>query len=612
MSHRRAQVGTVLLGVLLVLPSLRAGFFADDFLQIAALEGWSANPAGPFDLYSFVPRDAAVAEQLHARGALPWFSAPNLELCFWRPLSSALMRFDHALFGRWAPPYHAHSLLWYAALLIVAAALLRRLAPAPLATLALVIFCLDDAHALTVTFIAARNAAVSCVLVWLGLLAHLRWRTNAWRAGAWLAPLFGAAGLAAGEMGLGALAYLLAWECCERRPGWRRALVPSAALCASYLLFYRLIGAGAHGSAAYLDPFGDPLGYLRELPARTLLLVGSLLLRTPVDFVPIDDRLRLPLVSVGAAAVLIVAIRLPRALRRMPAPEAAVVRFMALGAAAALFAATPGILGERLLLAAGLGGAVIIAALLRDAWSLFRVRRDSRGLTRAGALALALLALAAFGLPNVVFAAVALPAKVLFFGKTFDGYRRLARDAEIAAPVPARVVIVALDDLIALNLPAVRAFGQNRAIADLRDILHHGRSALPPPDTIGVQGTTVLSMASAMHRLRRAAADTLELSTPDGTLVDGAWAGALRSRALPLGRGAVIRNSFMTATVLDDCAGLPTRVSFKFDHPLDDPSFVFLAFSQGDLRRLSLPKVGDEISLPKLRPFEAAIPGPAR
>ncbi len=597
-NHRRVQLGIVLLGVALVLPSLRAGFFADDYLQIASLEGWSANPAGPWDLYSFVPRDAAVVEQFRARGALPWFGAPGLELSFWRPLSSALMRLDHAMFGRWAPPYHAHSLLWYAALLVVAGALLRRLASPPLATLALLIFCLDDAHALTVTFVAARNAAVSCVLVWLGLLAHLRWRTKEWRAGMWLAPLLGAAGLAAGEMGLGALAYLLAWECCERRPGWRRALVPTAALIAAYLLFYRLTGAGAHNSATYLDPFGDSLGYLRELPARTLLLLGNLLVRTPIDFALIDDHLRLPLIVVGAAAVLTVAIWLPRALRRLPAAEAAVVRFMAFGAAAALLAATPGMLGDRLLFAAGLGGAVVVAALLCDAWTFFRARR---------ARVLAVVALAAFGLPNVVFAAAALPAKVLFFGKIFDGYRRLAREAEIEAPVAARVVVVALDDLVAINLPAIRAFEQSRTPEDLRDIIHRGRSALPLPDTIGIQGTTVLSEASTAHRLRRTATDTLELSTPDGTLLDGAWAGTLRARALPLPRGSVVRTSFMTATVVDDRAGQPTRVTFQFDRPLDDPSLVFLTLSKGDLRRLPLPEVGDELSLPKLRPFEAAV-----
>ena len=60
-------------------------------------------------------------------------------------------------------------------------------------------------------------------------------------------------------------------------------------------------------------------------------------------------------------------------------------------------------------------------------------------------------------------------------------------------------------------------------------------------------------------RLRRTAPDALELSTPEGTLLDGAWPSVFRARSLPLPRGSVVRTSYMTVTVLDDKAGRPTR-----------------------------------------------------
>lgn len=593
----RTTLVVVALGVALVLPSLWAGFFADDYLQIGQLEGWSANPVSPVDLYSFVPRDRARVAALVDLGA-PYFLAPNLELRFLRPLSSALMALDHALWGRRAVPYHVHTLLWYAALLVVVGALFRRAAPRSLALLAFLIFCLDDGHALSVTFIAARNAVVACALVWLGLGAHLRWRIHGWRPGAWLAPPLGALGLAAGEMGLGALAYLVAWEICERRPGWRRALAPTALLVAGYFVVYRLVGAGARGSGAYLDPFGDPLGFLAELPARLLLLFGNLILRTPIDSAFFNDWLRAPFVAVGAAAVVVVALWLPRALRRLPPDEAARVRWLGLGAAGALVAGTPGTLGDRLLFAASLGGSVVVAALLRDAWQLLRARR---------ARLLAAIALVSLGLPNLVIAAVALPGKTVFFAKMFDGYRRLAREAEIAAPVPARAVVVALDDLFPLQLLAVRALEQGRTPEELRPIARGEGATLGGPDRLGELGSGILSMASAAHRLRRTAADTLELSTPEGTMLDGAWPSVFRARSLPLPRGAVVRTSYMTATVLDDRAGRPTRVSFQFTRPLDDPSLIFLAFRDGGLRRLAMPSVGGEIAFPRLKPFEVAM-----
>jgi hypothetical protein len=211
------------------------------------------------------------------------------------------------------------------------------------------------------------------------------------------------------------------------------------------------------------------------------------------------------------------------------------------------------------------------------------------------------------GLPNLVIAAVALPGKTVLFATMFQGYRRLAREAEIAAPVPARVVIVALDDLFALQLLPARAFEQGRTPAELRLIARGEGATLGGPDRLGELGGGILSMGSAAHRVRRTAADTLELSTPDGTLLDGAWPSVFRTRSLPLPRGAVVRTSYMTATVLDDRAGRPTRVSFQFTRLLDDPSLIFLTFRDGGLRRLAMPPVGGEIVLPRLKPFEIAM-----
>lgn len=580
----------LVLGVALVLPGLSAGFFADDYMQLAQLERWSLNPAGPLDLYAFVPRDPAALEGLRQQGVVPFFAAPGLRIAFLRPLSSALMWLDFTLFGRWPLPYHVHTLLWFAGLLLVTAALLRRTLPPALALLALLLFCLDDAHSMAAGWIAARNATVSCVLVFLSFAAHLRWRTEAWRPGAVLAPVALLLGLAAGEMGLGALAYLVAWELSERRPRWLRALVPALAVALAYLIAHRLTGSGARAGGGYLDPFDDPAGFLRAAPERLLLLVGNLFVGAPIDFLLFDDRLALPLLLIGAATLATVAIWLPRALRRLPADEARTVRVFALGAAGAVVVSAPALIGERVLLAASLGGAVVLAALLRDAWRCLRQRRWP---------ALAAIGLLVFGAPNFLSAAL-LPVKVTFLGKMSTDLRRLAGEAEIDAPVPARVVVVALSDLLALHLPVLRVFDQQippevvRAFVAQRP---HGSG--PLPDRIGHLGSTVLSMSTARHRLRRTAADTLELHTPDGTLLDGTWAQSLRAPSLPLPRGQVIPLSYMTVTVLEDRGGLPVRVSMRFDRPLDDPSLVFLALSQGRLRRLALPPVGQEIHVPQ-------------
>jgi hypothetical protein len=592
----RRQIACVLLGLVLVVPSVGGGFMGDDYLQIAQLEGWSVNPASPLDLYAFTPRDPAVMERLRQDGLVPYFAAPGLKLAFFRPLSSALLWLDHSLFGRWAVPYHVHTLLWYAGLLVAAAALLRRTLSPGLATLGLLVFCLDDGHSMAAGWIAARNATVACTLVFLALLAHIRWRTEGWRAGALLSPLAAALGLAAGEMALGALAYLVAWELVQRRAGRARALAPTLILIAVYLVVHRLTGSGARDSGQYLDPFGDPLRFAWALPERALLLVGNLLLGAPIDFVQLDARLRLPLLGVGAGAVLGLALWLPRALRRMTAEEARGVRWLAWGAAGALLAGTPALLGERVLLAASLGGAAVVAALLRDAWRLWRARR---------ARVTATIAIALLGLPHLALGVVTLPAKTIFVvGLLGESSRKLAREAEISAPVPARAVVIALEDLSAIHLPAVRAFEQGLEPERLRRFWRdRERGVLPLPDRMGYQGSTVLSLATTGHNLRRTAGDAFQLSTPGGTLLDGPWASCLRHPSLALPRGTVISLRYMTATVLDDRGGVPTRVELRFDRPLEDPSLIFLVFSEGRLRRFTFPPMGQEITLPRAQPL---------
>jgi hypothetical protein len=587
-----------LLGLLLALPSLRARFFADDYVQIARLEGWSVFGGSRLDLYNFVPRDPAQLADLHHEGVVPWFTAPDLRLAFFRPLSSALMWLDHTLWGRSPLPYHVHTLLWYAALLVLAAVLLRRVLPPALATLALVLFCLDESHAMAASWVAARNASVACVLVLAGLLAHIRWREDRWLPGAALAPLAVALGLAASEMALGALMYLIAWELVRRRRGWLRALAPTGALLLLYVLVYRLTGSGAHGSGGYLDPTGDPAGLLQALPGRVLLLLGSLVGGTPIDVLNVEPSLRVALMAAGAGFGLVVALWLPGAMHRLEPEEATTVRWLGLGALGALLVGAPALLGERVLLAASLGGAVVLAVLLRDGWRRWAAR-DRRLWAAAGLLAL--------GLPNLVLGPILLPAKTAMITGFCSNYRRLAREAEISAPVPARVVVLAMEDLLAIHLPLIRALelGLDAArMQQLRAVVEQGPPAtdvLPRPDRLGYRRTTVLSLATTTHRVKQTAPDTLELWTPAGTLFDGPWVQSIRTPSQRLARGSVIQLRDFSVTVLEDHQGRPTRAAFRFDRPLEDPSLVLLAVVDGRLQRFTLPAVGQEVALSRGR-----------
>ena len=99
LEHPCARRLVVLLGVALALPTLGAGFFADDWFMLAALRRrWPHAPPW-WDLYEFVtPSDDGVRADV-AQGLLPWWTPPSLRLHLVRPLSA----------GRWSGWPISHS-----------------------------------------------------------------------------------------------------------------------------------------------------------------------------------------------------------------------------------------------------------------------------------------------------------------------------------------------------------------------------------------------------------------------------------------------------------------------------------------------------------------------
>jgi len=135
---------------------------------------------------------------------------PRPPLVAWRPLSSLTHLLDYLVWPRSALLAHAHTMLWFAALLAVLLALYRRFHVAWIAHLALLLYAVDDASGTVLSFVANRNSLVAATLAFAALLAHDRARRDAWRPGVWLAPaLFGAA-LMGGESALAVTAYLFA------------------------------------------------------------------------------------------------------------------------------------------------------------------------------------------------------------------------------------------------------------------------------------------------------------------------------------------------------------------------------------------------------------------
>ncbi|WP_394841870.1 hypothetical protein LZC95_32945 [Pendulispora brunnea] len=546
------------LAIVLSLPALFADFYCDDQVMVLRLDGTAPAPVpGPFYLYTFATGEAGQRHLLVENAGLPWWTFDGLRLSFFRPLSSALFALDHAIAGRNPLSYHLHSMAWYVVAVLAAGTLLRRLLPEREAALAAILFAMAPAHWMLAAWPSARHVAISGVLAMAAVALHLRGRTLA-------AIACAALGLAAGETALGAFAYVAAYEFMGRRVTFgdrMRALAPWGALLAGYVALYKGLGFGAKGSGAYFDPAGHPWEYLTHLPTRLAVFAEAALVGVPSEISGLAPQATPVLALLGAVAAMALALLLRRAVRALEPEVRRTLAWLLTGAVLAVLPGAAGIPGDRILFLPNLGIVSVLSVVL----------------LRAGAGLPARAGVAVFGLLHVVLA----PVLFAFGAQQLATSSHAARTAAVGAELPARegvsVVGIGLaDPLVGMYLLP------NLVIARPK----------PLPRT-----THLLTMSPRDHRLKRIDARTLEISILGGTLLDNALEFVVRPPDHPLLAGDRLPLGPWAVLILEDTDGRPTRFSVTFDRPLDDPSLAFIIWHEGALRPLSLPPVGEEVTL---------------
>lgn len=557
---------------MLSLPSLGVGFFGDDYLHLAILDGQPA-PATPFDLFTFASGNPAETWHWVERGPYPWWTLPELKLAFWRPLSSALMVLDHALFGRNPVPYHLHSILWYLLTIVAAAGVLRRL-PGAAGGLALLFFALDETHVFPVMWVANRNALVATAPALFGLWMHLRWREQGWRPGLPLSLVGLATGLLGGETALGVFAYLGAYELLGN-PGpvgaRARGLLPALLLGVGYFLVYRALGYGAQGSGTYFDPVAEWQQYLPALVTRISTLMAGLLWVLPPELWVLAPSLRPLQLVVGCIAIagvggLILAVR-----RTLSTEEWRHTRWLVAGGLLSLLPVAATFPAGRLLLVPSLGASALLAVLALGVWRALPGLRGWRKLS-LGAVAAAMLGVQ--GLATVVWGLY--PYVLRTIGDlSLEAIARIEVDE--ARLAQQRVVTLVVPDPVIGLYPAIIRAAQGRSLP---------RSWLP------------LSLAPYDHVLHRTGDAALELSLPDGRFLSTELEQLFRGPAFAMRVGEQATVKGCRATILEAEGAWPKRIRFEFDMSLDDPDLVLLTQQDGTLKRLRPPPVGGTVTLP--------------
>lgn len=561
--------------VLLVLPSLNAGYLLDDLVHQNILSGkaQAQGPASPYGLFVFVDGNPSRVRSMIEAGALPWWSADDLQIEFWRPLTELTHGLDHALAPNVPALAHLQSLLWGAALAWLATLLYREIQGVVLAAgFAAMVFALDDAHAFPLVWLANRNILVGATFAVASLLLHVRWRRRGSKTGAVLGPACFLAALLAAEAAIAMLAYFVAYHCVypdERStPRVRgiaarfRPLLPYAAIALAYVATYRGLGYGVHGSGQYLDPLGEPGAYLLEALPRAVLLLAGQFATLPLALETFHYRDEVGrAISLAVAAIIAWA-----AVRALIAPRWArpETRFWVIGMLLSLPPAL--ILGafSRVLMIVGIGGAGLLGIAFEDWYGSVKLR-PGRGsmLARRGLVAM-----------HLVLAPLALVALSGVLALAMD----LGEDALERLPGEESPTWVFVNPRAAFwaggNIQASRQ--------------HRGLSA-----------PTVRALASGAFgvTLARSSERCLEVTPGRGYLFLTADR-LFRDPRQVMGVGWRRRLSEVSIEVIAEMPDArPKTVRFCFDRPLQDPSLRWIAVVGGDPEIFGPPAIGEAVSL---------------
>ncbi len=570
---RRHGMRLAFVAALLVsLPTLGMGFFIDDYYHLHTIEG-GVSPATPFDSFIFATGDPTQKRDFAGRGLMTWFTLPELKAAFFRPLASATMVLDDALFGHDAVLYHLHSILWYMALMGAVALLYRRSLPPGLCLLALLLFAVDEGHVFAAGWWSNRNALVAAAPAFFGLAAHLRWREAGWRMGLPLSLAGYALGFLGGETALGVMGYLGAYELVGRGDHISKrlaALTPAAALSVAYLVGYQLAGRGAYGLGIYYDPFSETGVFLAGLPLRFCKLVAVQFFMLPVEAPLVAPALASAVAVAAVAAMVVVAWLLWHGLRLLPPHERRGAGWLIAGAALScgpLMATYPSV---RNMLVPSLGGAVAIALVIRGASRAVTGMRPPRRLRACAGLLVAL---------HLVLAPLIWPGLTL-------GIRLASRIVlpPILEDFPLGNGAVEGKTMYAVHVPEPFAAWYPMVVRPF-----YGYTA--------PEAWHLLCMAPGDVRMTRESASTFVLEPIRGAFLTTAPETLLRSDRHPMATGDTVLLPGVTATVLSLEGTHPKRVRFDLGRPLEDESVVLLVYEGLGLRVLTPPPVGRSVLL---------------
>ena len=591
-----------LAAVIVMLPALRGGLFADDVVQRlaelkpgqlpphAAETGFVPDGSGRLfpvvnHLFDFIHTDA-VRRRAADYGILPWWAPQGCAAALWRPLTAFTHWVDYQLYPNSPALMHAHNIAWYTAAVLLVASLYRKIdSSLCVSGLAGCLWMLDANTYFPVMFVANRGFIIALILGLLCLRAHIRWREEKAPAWMWASALCLTLSILADEGGASTLAFLMAYALVLERGAWKKrfaSLLPATAVIVVWRIVYVSLGYGVRNFPGYVDPGYSPLVFLKDIAPRLNGLLGGQLTGLPPELAfALSPTWTWILALVFAVFTLLCLLAFLSVLR-----ESQIARFWAAVAVlAAIPAATVAPLTKNLGFVA-VGAFGVISVFLFDFAS-----RARRALLAPALRAISWCVAVCLVLAHV-FGAVA--ARVALAWAT-------PLVPEIAAHACS---FKEFDDIGEHNVIMVNDPSMLSGVMPFDRAYHR----LPLPKAV-----RVLTVASVSITVSRADDATLVLTAPGGDLFDCPDLGASHlcyvfknANEFLFGRvawkqGDRVTNSLFDVNVLEISAkGQPRSVAFHFHQPLEsaDNTWLWIDWPHWSLDRFILPHVGQTITIP--------------
>lgn len=572
-TSRRWLLLVALLILCVNLPPLFSGWLSDDFIHRDMLTTDSASAHRELtDVYCF----KGGPHELRWEKWRPWWQSADFRLCYFRPLASLSLAFDHLVLAQHPLLSHLHGLLWFLLSCGAVYVLGARLLDPRTAMLACLFYGVSSFSCSAVAWIAARHTLVSTALSAVGLTVYVLARLDA-RAGRSRRALFGLGLMAlaalGGEGALGGFGFVVAHALFLSRDSYRTRLGFAAAACAfplGFVIFYARAGYGVTGSAVYLDPVHHPVEFLTALPGRLAALFAEAALGLPADLWQLP-ALRPILVVVGLFGLLLLFVSF--ALRDAASDEDGVraARFLGLGALLAAIPATAAILGGRVVLLPGVGLAIVLASAISP-WS--RARRSQSG-ARATVVRLAILILA---IGMFVVNPLSRAMQVLKIRETQAGQQRLAASTLAGCEGAEHYFIIGPNELL------LGIYGPY--------LLQH---------RIESQRWHPLTIATGDVELSRPTDRTLRLRARNRALLGGLSYGLSRPARQPIESGAAFPVGEAGLVVEESSADGVRSLLLSLPRSANDRRYCWLRYDGAALVSTPLPELGDQRTIPYVR-----------